>query len=77
VPVGVAGAYEAYPRGQLVPRLSPLFWRPTGAAIATSVGKPIPPEHFARMSREEMLEELFHKVRDQVERAEKLVRKKT
>jgi 1-acyl-sn-glycerol-3-phosphate acyltransferase len=76
VPVGVAGAYEAYPRDQTAPRLSPLFWRPTGAAVAASVGKPIPPEHFANMSREQILDDLFHKVHVQVERAEKLRRKR-
>lgn len=76
VPVGVAGAYEAYPRGQKLPRLSPLFWRPTGAALAASVGKPIPPEHFADMSREQVLADLFQKVQAQVKEAEKIVRKK-
>jgi 1-acyl-sn-glycerol-3-phosphate acyltransferase len=75
VPVGVAGAFEAYPRGQAVPRLSPLFWRPTGAAIAASVGKPIPPEYYAHMSREQILEVLFDKVHAQVQAAEKIVRK--
>jgi 1-acyl-sn-glycerol-3-phosphate acyltransferase len=77
VPVGVAGAYEAYPRGALIPRLSPLFMPPTGAAVAACVGKPIPPEHFAKMSREEMLEDLFHAVAVQVKAAEKIVRKRT
>ena len=34
VPVGVAGAYEAYPLHAPMPRFSPLFWPPTGAAVA-------------------------------------------
>jgi 1-acyl-sn-glycerol-3-phosphate acyltransferase len=76
VPVGVAGAFEAYPRQKMLPRLSPMFWSPTGAAVATSVGKPIPPERFAGMPREQILEELFAAVAAQVERAEKIVRKK-
>jgi 1-acyl-sn-glycerol-3-phosphate acyltransferase len=76
VPVGVAGAFEAYPRGAALPRLSPLFLPPTGAAVAASVGKPIPPERFTKMSREQILEELFHKVQDQVKQAEKIVRKR-
>jgi 1-acyl-sn-glycerol-3-phosphate acyltransferase len=76
VPVGVAGAFEAYPRKALLPRLSPLFWTPTGAAVAASVGKPIPPEHFANLSREQILEELFQKVQAQVKRAETIVRKR-
>jgi 1-acyl-sn-glycerol-3-phosphate acyltransferase len=76
VPVGVAGAFEAYPRHRKLPRLSPLFWPPTGAAVAACVGKPIPPEHFANLSRDQILEELFGKVQEQVKRAEKIVRKR-
>jgi 1-acyl-sn-glycerol-3-phosphate acyltransferase len=77
VPVGVAGAFEAYPRTNKLPRLSPLFWPPTGAAVAASVGKPIPPEYFANMTREQILEELFQKIHAQVLRAEKIVRKRS
>jgi 1-acyl-sn-glycerol-3-phosphate acyltransferase len=76
VPVGVAGAFEAYPRHQAVPRLSPILYPPTGAAVAASVGKPIPPERFADMPREQILEELFGAVAAQVKRAEKILRKK-
>jgi 1-acyl-sn-glycerol-3-phosphate acyltransferase len=75
VPVGVAGAYEAFPRQAPFPRLSPLCYPPTGAAVAACVGKPIPPEHFAQMSREQMLEEMFQAVAAQVKHAEKIVRK--
>src|SRR5262245_44623570 len=38
IPVGVAGAHEAYPRGAKLPRLSPLFALPNGATLACSVG---------------------------------------
>jgi 1-acyl-sn-glycerol-3-phosphate acyltransferase len=75
VPVGVAGAFEAYPRTASVPRLSPLFWSATGAAVAASVGKPIPPERFAGLGREQTLHALFEAVQTQVKRAEKLLRK--
>jgi 1-acyl-sn-glycerol-3-phosphate acyltransferase len=77
VPIGVAGAFEAYPRQDSIPRLSPLFWSPTGAAVAASVGKPLFPEHFANMSRQEILEDLFQAVAEQVKEAEKVVRKRT
>lgn len=75
VPVGIAGAYEAYPRRAAVPKLSPLFWTATGYAVAASVGKPIPPERFRGMEREEILQTLFDVVKAQVDRAERLVRK--
>jgi 1-acyl-sn-glycerol-3-phosphate acyltransferase len=75
LPVGVAGAFDAYPRQSKLPRFSPLFWPWTGAAFAASVGEPIPPARYQAMPREEQLTFLFDKVKEQVTRAEKLVRK--
>jgi 1-acyl-sn-glycerol-3-phosphate acyltransferase len=75
LPVGIAGAYESYPRTRLLPRLSPLFWPPTGAAVAVAVGKPIPPARYAEMQREEVLEDLSREIRALVGRAERLRRK--
>jgi 1-acyl-sn-glycerol-3-phosphate acyltransferase len=72
VPVGIAGAFEAYPRTAKWPKLSPLFWTPNGAAIAAAVGKPIPPERYARMEREELLDFLFHAIHAEVEKAKRL-----
>lgn len=72
VPVGIAGAYEAFPRTRKVPRFAPLFGSPTGVALACSVGKPIPPERYAEMERNELLDFLFQAVRAEVEKAEKL-----
>jgi 1-acyl-sn-glycerol-3-phosphate acyltransferase len=74
VPVGVAGAYEAFPRKALLPRFSPLFWSPTGASVAVSVGKPIPPERYQAVGRDELLGLLFDEVQAQVRRAEKMIR---
>jgi 1-acyl-sn-glycerol-3-phosphate acyltransferase len=75
LPVGVAGAYESYPRGAAYPKLSPLFWPANGASVACSVGKPIAPEVYGKMDREELLDFLFRAVRDEVELAERLRRK--
>jgi 1-acyl-sn-glycerol-3-phosphate acyltransferase len=75
VPLGIAGAFEAYPRGVLLPSMSPLFWPPTGAAVAASIGPAIPPSRYQGMQREELLTFLFERVKEQVLRAEKLVRK--
>src|SRR5262249_53254397 len=59
VPVGIAGAYEAWPRHEKFPHFSPLFlparkWGP----MAVSIGKPIPPERFKDVPREKVLREL-------------------
>jgi 1-acyl-sn-glycerol-3-phosphate acyltransferase len=75
VPIGVAGAYEAFPRRAKLPRFSPLFWSSTGASVAISVGKPIPPQRYQAVGRDDLLDFLFQQVQAQVHRAEKLVRK--
>lgn len=75
VPVGVAGAFEAYPRGAKIPRVSPLFWSATGAAVAASVGKVIPPERYQKMERANLLEFLFDRVQEQIHEAEKIVKR--
>jgi 1-acyl-sn-glycerol-3-phosphate acyltransferase len=75
VPVGIAGAYRAFPRTQRLPTLSPLFWPAPRGAIAVSVGKPLPPEHFAEMPRDKVLDELVRAVQAVAARAERLCRK--
>lgn len=75
VPVGVSGAFEAYPIHSTVPRLCPLFWPSNGAAIAASVGKPIFPADYQHMGREELMQYLFNAVAVEVEQAERLRRK--
>jgi 1-acyl-sn-glycerol-3-phosphate acyltransferase len=75
IPVGIAGAFEAYPRTRVVPRLSPLFWPPTGAGVAVSVGRPLDAAHFRNAGREQVLEELFAAIHDRYVRAEQLRRK--
>jgi len=75
VPMGIAGASNAWPPHQKLPRPSPLFLAPTDATLAVSVGKPIDGEHYATMPREKALAELFGVLRQEHERAEKLRRK--
>jgi 1-acyl-sn-glycerol-3-phosphate acyltransferase len=75
VPVGIAGAYESYPRSRLLPSPSPLFWPATGGALAVSVGKPILPARLVGLSREQVLDLLFQEVKTVVDRAERLRRK--
>jgi 1-acyl-sn-glycerol-3-phosphate acyltransferase len=74
VPVGIAGAYGAFPRHRKLPRLGPLFLPPNDATIAVSVGKPIDPTRFAKASREEVLEGLREAVTGEVAMAESLRR---
>jgi 1-acyl-sn-glycerol-3-phosphate acyltransferase len=75
VPVGVAGAFEAWPRTRKWPRMSPIFWPRTGTDIAVAYGKPIPTEHYRGMPREQVLEELFQEIHRMRERAQRLRRK--
>jgi 1-acyl-sn-glycerol-3-phosphate acyltransferase len=75
IPVGIAGAYDAYPRKAKCPKLSPLFLPATEATIAVSIGKPLDPHRYATMPREETLKELFDKIRTMEKQAERLRRK--
>jgi 1-acyl-sn-glycerol-3-phosphate acyltransferase len=77
VPVGIAGGYAAWSRHRKLPRFAPLFRPPTDATIALSVGKPIDPTRYEKMSREEMLEDLRGMVRVEMEKAVRLRRKRS
>ena len=75
VPVGIAGAYEAFPIHGTVPKFGPLFWPYNGASVAASVGKVIPPETYQKMEREELLQYLSDAIAREIEMAERLKRK--
>jgi 1-acyl-sn-glycerol-3-phosphate acyltransferase len=75
VPVGIAGAYEAFPRSSKFPALSPFFLSATGSSIAVSVGRPIAPESILGLEREEALGRLKGAVAEQVRIAERIVKK--
>jgi 1-acyl-sn-glycerol-3-phosphate acyltransferase len=75
VPAGIAGAYQAYPRGALVPRPAPLFLPPSERSIAVSFGRPRPAESIAGLPRAEMLKVLAEDIAAQVEVAESIRRK--
>jgi len=55
LPVGIDGAYDSWPREQLLPGL---------AAIHIVIGEPIPAEQVAGMSDEEMIAALESRMRD-------------
>jgi 1-acyl-sn-glycerol-3-phosphate acyltransferase len=75
IPVGIAGAFDAYPRGKALPRPAPLFMPAGKGTIAVSVGKPLDGKYFASLPREEMLVELQKAIQAQKDQAEHLRRK--
>jgi 1-acyl-sn-glycerol-3-phosphate acyltransferase len=75
IPVGIAGAFEAFPRTQKWPRLAPPFLPPTGADLAVSIGEPIPSARYKDMPREKILDDLFQAISRQRQRAQRLRRK--
>jgi len=75
VPVGIAGAFEAWPRQRRLPVPAPLFWPAGKGTIAVSIGPPIQSVKLREKSREEALGELFVAVQACQRRAERLRRK--
>lgn len=75
VPVGIAGAFQAFPRTRAFPVPSPLFMPATGSSIAVSIGKPIPCERLQELPRAKVLAELTDAIRTVRTRAQRLRRK--
>jgi len=75
IPVGIAGAYDAWPRWRKYPVTAPLFMPPRPGTIAVSIGRPIAPERLEGLPREELLKVLFDEIHTIATRAERLRRK--
>jgi 1-acyl-sn-glycerol-3-phosphate acyltransferase len=75
LPVGIAGGFDSWPRTAKLPTLSPLCLPATKGTVAAVVGQPIPPERFDKLSRQAVLDLLFHEIETLQDRAEKLRRK--
>jgi 1-acyl-sn-glycerol-3-phosphate acyltransferase len=75
LPVGIAGAYDAWPRWRPFPVPAPLFLPAAKSTIAVVVGKPLDSRKYAAMPREQALKEIFEKIQDVQQQAEKLRRK--
>jgi 1-acyl-sn-glycerol-3-phosphate acyltransferase len=72
VPVGISGAYQAWPRWRPLPIPRPLF--PPGAdGIAVVVGEPVDSRRYVDMPRERTLADLFERI-DAVRRRAELLR---
>jgi 1-acyl-sn-glycerol-3-phosphate acyltransferase len=74
-PVGIAGAFDAFPRDSKLPRLAPLFLPAGKATIAVSVGPPLDGARLGGLPREQALAELFAAIQAAQVRAERLRRK--
>lgn len=75
VPVGIAGAYDAWPTWRKYPLPSPLFLPPTPRTIAVSIGKPLDPRSFAQLPRDQAMRALAEEITKVQVRAERLRRK--
>jgi 1-acyl-sn-glycerol-3-phosphate acyltransferase len=75
VPVGIAGAFQAWPRARPFPIPAPLFLPAEPRTIAVSIGRPIQSSRFVGVPREQVLAELFETLRRVQARAERLRRK--
>jgi 1-acyl-sn-glycerol-3-phosphate acyltransferase len=75
VPIGIAGAFEAWPRTRAYPIPAPLSWGTGAGTISVSLGKPLDAHYFAELPREKCLTELFDKIHEEQVRAERLRRK--
>lgn len=75
VPVGVAGAYQAWPRQSRWPRLDPLVLASRGRGIAVAFGEAIDPARYRGMDREAMLADLGAAIRKAYEVAKRVRRK--
>jgi 1-acyl-sn-glycerol-3-phosphate acyltransferase len=76
VPVGIAGAYEAWPRSRTYPAPAPVFLPPRPGTLAVAVGPPLDSRSLADEPREVVLAKLFAAVEACQQQAEKLRRRK-
>jgi 1-acyl-sn-glycerol-3-phosphate acyltransferase len=75
VPIGIAGAYDAWSRWRAYPVCAPLFLPAGKGTIAVSVGRPLDSCRFAHQPRETVLADLFVEMQKQKEKAQRLRRR--
>jgi 1-acyl-sn-glycerol-3-phosphate acyltransferase len=74
LPVGIAGAYEAWPRWRKYPMPAPLFMPASARTLAVSIGKPLDAARLAALPREQVLQALYDEIHQAQARAERLRR---
>lgn len=72
IPVGIAGAYEAWPRRSPLPVPAPLFLPPSERTLAAAIGPPLDGRALAERPREEALAVLAGELQRMRARAERL-----
>ncbi len=75
VPVGIAGAYDAWPIWRAFPVPAPLFMPARPGTVAIAVGSPMDSQRFSELSRENVLAELSSALQAIQARAEALRRR--
>ncbi len=75
IPVGIAGAFEAWPNTRLLPIPAPLFFPAGPGTLAVAVGPPLDGRRLAGLPREQVLKELSEALQRMHDRAEQLRRK--
>ncbi len=75
VPVGIAGAYAAWPRSRTYPIPAPLFLPPWAGTLAVSIGKPISSSIYKGLDRAAVMADLEKRVHEVQARAEVLRRR--
>lgn len=75
IPIGIAGAYDAWPIWRKYPIPSPLFLPSSPRTIGLAVGQPLDPRLYADMPRDQAMIALQDELNIVHQRAEKLRRK--
>jgi 1-acyl-sn-glycerol-3-phosphate acyltransferase len=75
VPIGIAGAFHAWPRWRSWPILAPLFVPANQSTLAVSIGQPLAPGRYVKLTRKRALSELCDHLRMMQHKAEALRRK--
>src|SRR5437016_672473 len=75
VPIGIAGAYEAWPRQRAFPIPAPIFLPAQRGKIAVSIGRPLDGRQLAELPRERLLADLFQELQKVHEKANRLRRR--
>jgi 1-acyl-sn-glycerol-3-phosphate acyltransferase len=75
VPVGIAGAYAAWPSWRHYPIPAPLFLPANKSCLAVSISPPLDARCLASLPREQLLSALFAELQKARDRAEQLRRK--
>ncbi len=75
VPVGLAGAYDAWPSWRKYPLPAPLFLPPSPRTLGLAVGDPLDPKRFAAMPRDAAMAALGEEIAKVQVQAEAIRRK--